>query len=155
MRDVPPPLAGAASGVLATTRQLGTVIGAAAVGLVLQNRLASEVTEQAAARAGELPAEAQTGFIDSVTAAVDRGLDVGAGQSGGIAQPPGLSADAVRETARVTQDVFGAGFTTAATWALVLTAIVQLVGVLLALGLPGRAKKIVEQPLARKETVHG
>ncbi|MBP2327151.1 EmrB/QacA subfamily drug resistance transporter [Kibdelosporangium banguiense] len=144
MRDVPPPLAGAASGVLATTRQLGTVLGAAAVGLLLQNRLASEVTEQAAQRLGDLPPEAQAGFQDNIAAAVDRGLDVGVGQSGGIPLPPGLSEQAAQETARVTQDVFGSAFTTAATWALVLTAAVQVAGMLLALLLPGRAKPPAE-----------
>ncbi|GAB3444299.1 MFS transporter [Actinophytocola sediminis] len=136
MRDVPPELAGAASGVLATTRQLGTVLGAAVVGLLLQNRLASAVTDQAGQRLDEVPPEARDGFQDSVAAAVDRGLDVGTGQSGGIAPPPGLTEQAAEQTARVTQDVFASGFTTAATVALVLTAAVQLAGMVLALWLP-------------------
>ncbi|TCO59780.1 MFS transporter [Actinocrispum wychmicini] len=147
MRDVPQQLAGAASGVLATTRQIGTVLGAAVTGALLQSRLAVEVTDQAAQRLGDVPPEARTGFQNSIATAVDRGLDVGAGQSGGIAAPGGLSDQATRATARVTQEVFGAGFTTAATWALVLTGLVQVVGALLALGLPGRAKATARQPV--------
>ncbi len=41
MREVEPVMAGAASGVLNTSRQLGSAIGAAAIGAVLQNRLAA------------------------------------------------------------------------------------------------------------------
>src|SRR5205085_4098946 len=41
MRNIEPRLAGAAAGVLNTTRQLGGVVGSAGVGAVLQNRLAT------------------------------------------------------------------------------------------------------------------
>lgn len=47
MREVPLPLMGASSGVYNTTRQLGSVLGSAAIGAVLQWRIAS--TEMAAA----------------------------------------------------------------------------------------------------------
>lgn len=43
MRHVPPHLAGAASGVNNTVRQIGSVVGAAAVGALLQGRLAAEL----------------------------------------------------------------------------------------------------------------
>uniref|UniRef100_A0AAU1LN82 DHA2 family efflux MFS transporter permease subunit n=1 Tax=Streptomyces sp. NBC_00148 TaxID=2903626 RepID=A0AAU1LN82_9ACTN len=43
MRNVPRHLAGAASGVNNTVRQIGSVIGAAAVGALLQGRLAAEL----------------------------------------------------------------------------------------------------------------
>jgi EmrB/QacA subfamily drug resistance transporter len=55
MYGVEPRLAGAASGVLNTIRQIGTVVGSAAVGAVLQNRLAVTLHDQAAGRAGALP----------------------------------------------------------------------------------------------------
>jgi EmrB/QacA subfamily drug resistance transporter len=45
MSQVPQRLAGAASGVLGTTRQIGSVIGTAAVGALLQNRLAAALTD--------------------------------------------------------------------------------------------------------------
>ena len=47
MRDVDPRMAGAASGVLNTVRQVGSVIGTAAVGALLQNRLVASLTSQA------------------------------------------------------------------------------------------------------------
>ncbi|MER7466166.1 DHA2 family efflux MFS transporter permease subunit [Streptomyces sp. NPDC097981] len=43
MRNIPPHLAGAASGVNNTVRQIGSVVGAAAVGALLQGRLAAEL----------------------------------------------------------------------------------------------------------------
>ena len=47
MRDIGTPVAGAASGLLNTNRQVGSVIGAAAVGALLQNRLAVALPSQA------------------------------------------------------------------------------------------------------------
>lgn len=47
MRGVEPRLAGAASGVNNTVRQIGSVIGAAAVGALLQGRLAAELARGA------------------------------------------------------------------------------------------------------------
>ena len=55
MRNIDPQLAGAASGVLNTVRQVGLVIGTAAVGALLQNRLVSSMTSQATARSAALP----------------------------------------------------------------------------------------------------
>ena len=57
MRNIDPRMAGAASGVLNTVRQVGLVIGTAAVGALLQNRLVSSMTSQAATRAAALPAQ--------------------------------------------------------------------------------------------------
>ncbi|HET6548010.1 MAG TPA: DHA2 family efflux MFS transporter permease subunit, partial [Solirubrobacter sp.] len=50
MGEVPPSLAGAASGVLNTTRQLGSVFGGAAVGALLQHELAADLHDEATAR---------------------------------------------------------------------------------------------------------
>ncbi|RSS80838.1 DHA2 family efflux MFS transporter permease subunit [Streptomyces sp. WAC06614] len=48
MRNVPPRLAGAASGVNNTIRQIGSVVGAATVGALLQGKLAAELATGAA-----------------------------------------------------------------------------------------------------------
>lgn len=50
MGDVPPALAGAASGVLTTTRQLGTLLGAAVTGAIIQAGIAGEISAGQALR---------------------------------------------------------------------------------------------------------
>jgi EmrB/QacA subfamily drug resistance transporter len=80
MRSISPRMAGAASGVFNTTRQIGTVIGTAGVGALLQNRLLASLTSQAATRAASLPAAARDKIISGMQSAVKGGLEVGSGQ---------------------------------------------------------------------------
>ncbi len=56
MRGVEPEVAGAASGVMNTVRQLGSVVGSAAVGALLQNRIAAALRGEAARHPGGLTA---------------------------------------------------------------------------------------------------
>ena len=63
MRDISPQLAGAASGVMNTTRQVGSVIGSAAVGALLESRMVVTLTAQATKQAAVLPAQARGPFI--------------------------------------------------------------------------------------------
>ncbi len=59
MRGVNPEVAGAASGVMNTVRQLGSVVGSAAVGALLQNRIAAALHGQAVRHPGGIPAPAR------------------------------------------------------------------------------------------------
>ena len=92
MRNVQPQLAGAASGVLNTVRQVGLVIGTAAVGALLQNRLVSEMASQAETRSAALPARVRGRFITEIQGSASNGIQVGASQNGGIARQAGLPA---------------------------------------------------------------
>ncbi len=74
MRNISPMMAGAASGVFNTTRQVGTVIGTAGVGALLQNRLIAGFTSQIHRRAGNLPAAAQHAILAKFQAAAKSGL---------------------------------------------------------------------------------
>jgi EmrB/QacA subfamily drug resistance transporter len=80
MRDIEPPVAGAASGLLNTDRQVGSVIGAAAVGALLQNRLAVALPSQARRRSAGLPPPIRDKLVAGITRAADSGA-VGSGQS--------------------------------------------------------------------------
>jgi EmrB/QacA subfamily drug resistance transporter len=117
MNGVPPRLAGAGSGLLNTSRQLGSVLGGAVIGAVLQSRLAAELRDGAGARAGELPPGERARFVDAFHGS--GGLEVGAGQTG--AQ---LGAGAPADVVRLAVDVFRHAFVDALRPTLGLAAIV-------------------------------
>lgn len=111
MRNVAPPVAGAASGVLNTARQLGSVLGSAVVGAVLQARLSDALHDEAQARAGALPEEFRRRFVEGFASAAHGGLEVGAGQSGAeVPLPPGVPDEVVRQVGELAHDVFTHGY---------------------------------------------
>ena len=77
MRDIEPRMAGAASGVLNTIRQVGLVIGTAAVGALLQNRLVSAMAAQAASRSAALPPQVRGQFVAGIDNSAKNGIQVG------------------------------------------------------------------------------
>jgi MFS family permease len=114
MRNVDPRMAGAASGVNNTIRQIGSVIGTAAMGAVLQNRLSTSLPHEAAAHAGQVPAAARGPFVESFRNAAKGGLEVGAGQSGAAQNlPKNLPANVADQIATVAKEVFARGYVTA------------------------------------------
>jgi EmrB/QacA subfamily drug resistance transporter len=112
MRSVKPQFAGAASGMLNTTRQVGSVIGTAAVGALLENRLT--VTLPAAVRAHDavLPPTARTQLITGFTKAARSGSAVGTGNNS-IKLPPGTPPSIVAEIGRVAREAFSFGYVSA------------------------------------------
>ncbi|MFE6690441.1 MFS transporter [Streptomyces sp. NPDC057743] len=88
MYHVEPAMAGAASGVLNTIRQIGTVLGSAAVGAVLQNRLAGSLHDEAARRAAGLPTDVRSQFLAGFHNATASGQELGVGRNAAMAPPP-------------------------------------------------------------------
>jgi hypothetical protein len=76
-------MAGAASGVFNTTRQVGTVIGTAGVGALLQNRLVAGFTSQVQQRASHLPAADRNKLLAGFQAAAKSGLAGGPNRHAG------------------------------------------------------------------------
>jgi len=110
MRDIRPQQAGAASGVIQTTRQLGAAFGAAGVGAVLQNRLAVSLHDQAVSAATQLPPALQSRFVDGFSNAAKTGFQVGRGQTGGIQLPANLPPEVATQLQHMVRDVFAQGY---------------------------------------------
>jgi EmrB/QacA subfamily drug resistance transporter len=114
MRNIRPQLAGAASGVLNTTRQVGGAIGSAVVGAVLQNRLAVSLHDQAVSYSAQLPSQVPQAvrqkFVDGFSNAVKSGLAVGHSSSSSAGQVSGAPPQVAAEIARISHDVFAYGF---------------------------------------------
>ncbi|GAA2162378.1 DHA2 family efflux MFS transporter permease subunit [Actinomadura napierensis] len=137
-RHVPPHLAGAASGVNNTVRQIGSVLGSAAVGAVLQNQLASSLKDEAATRAAALPPDVRPGFVKGFAGAAKGGLEVGAGQTGTQQKlPPGVPANVVHRVQEVAGQVFTHGFVHALKPTMVLPIVVVLASAAACLGVKG------------------
>jgi len=137
MRDVDPRMAGAASGVLNTTRQVGSVIGTAAVGALLQNRLVSSLTSQAAAAAAALPPAARGPFVSGFREAASSGLIGGA--PSGSAAPAGTSPTLAAQLRRLGAEVFARGYVHAMQWTMVLPITVVALAAASCLLLKGQA----------------
>ncbi len=130
MREVQPIMAGAASGLLNTSRQLGSAIGGAVVaGAVLQNQLTSALNERAVAVAPQLPVQSRQAFINGFAAAVKGGLQVGRGQSG-VQLSASLPTPEVQLVQRLIHDVFVNGYVSAMRPTLAVPAAVLLFGAL-------------------------
>jgi EmrB/QacA subfamily drug resistance transporter len=153
MRNIQPQMAGAASGVLNTVRQVGLVIGTAAVGALLQNRLVSTMTSQAKTRAAALPPQVRGHFIHEIQNSASNGVQVGAGQNGGLAKQSGLPAHLAAEVARIGQDVFTFGYVEAMRTTMLLPVVLLGVGAVSCLLLRERTRRPSAPPQPATEAV--
>jgi EmrB/QacA subfamily drug resistance transporter len=153
MRNVRPQVAGAASGVLNTVRQLGGVIGSAAVGAVLQNRLATQLHDQAVARAGQVPAPFRQQFVSGFSSAASTGFQVGRGETGGARLPAGIPATFLNQVQQLFHDVFTTAYTNAVRPTLGLSIAVLLVGALSCMLIERRARAAQRAQAAEQQAV--
>jgi MFS family permease len=137
MQRVNPRLAGAASGLLNTTRQLGGAFGSAVVGAILQTRLANELVSQAQAQAGGLPPAFRLTFVQGFAKAAGGVLEVGRGQSG-VPLPAGIPAAEATQVQQLAHEVFAQAFINAMRPSLAVPIGVLLFGAVLTTAIIGR-----------------
>ena len=152
MRNIEPRLAGAASGVFNTTRQVGGAVGSAVVGAVLQNQLVVRLHDQAVARAGSLPAAFQERFVAAFSGVGSHGLDVGRGQTGSSFHPTQpLPPQLAHQLAQLGHDVFVNGYLDAMRPTLIVPVIALAVGAASCLLIQRRARAGRAAAASRRE----
>jgi EmrB/QacA subfamily drug resistance transporter len=109
MRNISPRMAGAASGVLNTTRQVGAAVGSAVVGALLQNRLAVTLHDQAVSHAAALPSAYRAQFIAAFSSVAANGFQIGTGQNG-AKLPSGLPPAVAQQITSLAHEVFVSGY---------------------------------------------
>src|SRR5882672_851510 len=119
MRNISPRMAGAASGVLNTTRQVGAAVGSAIVGALLQNRLAITLHDQAVSHASALPAAYRDQFVKAFSSVASNGFQIGTGQNG-AKLPAGLPPAVQQQLTALAHDVFVSAYIDAMKQTLVL-----------------------------------
>lgn len=144
MRNISPRMAGAASGVLNTTRQVGAAIGSAVVGALLQNHLATALHDQAVAHAAALPAAYRDQFVAAFSSVAANGFEIGTGQNG-AKLPAGLPPAVAQQLSSLAHDVFVTAYIDALKPTLVVPIAVLALTALSALLIKRRQRPAVEQ----------
>lgn len=134
MATAPPDRVGNASGVLSTMRQVGSLLGIAILGAVLQNQIVSNVRDGLEAVPG-IPAQARAAILSGVE---EGGMQLGAGSAAGL---PAAAQEAISK-------VFMVWFTDAINTTFIVGVVFALVGGVCALLLRKRA------PMAAREVGH-
>ena len=119
-------LVGSASGIFNTARQVGGVLGGAAVGVLLEARTSASMAVRADEAAATLPPELRQRFADQL-----------AGEAGEFGGVPGIPTDLPLQARELVAQVTGAALTDAVKAAFLLPAGVLLLGVVCAVSLRG------------------
>jgi EmrB/QacA subfamily drug resistance transporter len=138
MRDMDPEAAGAASGALNTARQVGSALGSAVVGALLQNQLVAAMRVRAVTLSKQLPSEFRQRFIDVITKAGRAGLGLGNGRSGASQITHGLPLQLVRQVEQAAHEVLVHAYVVAMRPTLDVLAVALLIGVLTSLAIDRR-----------------
>jgi EmrB/QacA subfamily drug resistance transporter len=152
MRNISPGVAGSASAVLNTIRQLGAAVGSAVVGALLQNRLATTLHDQAVAQSGVLPAGFRSQFVAAFSNVSSKGFEIGTGQTG-ASLPAGIPPAVAQQLATLAHNVFVAAYIDAMKQTFVLSIAVLLLTALSTLLIRRRSRVSAVAAPAEEEKV--
>jgi len=139
MARVPMDEVGSASGVFNISRQVGSVLGSAASGLLLQVGIAVAVPVAARDYAEKLPIQYREQFVD----AISRAANTASQFSGtGPQVPSDVSPSVAEHVRKIATEVYQLGFTNAAKATLVLPIVVLVLGMISAAGLREPADRL-------------
>lgn len=127
MASVEPRLAGTASGIFNTSRQVGGVLGSAAIGVLLQARISASIADEATKAAAQLPEQYRARFVEGIARVAASTGEFGSG--GGSSSIPGLPADVAAQAGRLATTAVHNGLTDAARVTMILPMVVLLLGV--------------------------
>ncbi|KAA2251238.1 DHA2 family efflux MFS transporter permease subunit [Solihabitans fulvus] len=151
MSDVQPQLMGGASGIFNTSRQIGGVLGSAAIGVLLQARLTVSMPAAASDAAQALPENLRKPFVDGFTNSAASAGEFG--PSGGPQLPPGVPQQVAEQLRHTATTAFHQGFTDAAKVTLLMPAVVLVLGAVACIGMRGRSKQSDAAPSPRPTVV--
>lgn len=130
MGSVEPRLAGTASGIFNTSRQVGGVLGSAAIGVMLQAQVSSSIADEATKAASQLPEQYRAPFAEGIARAAASTGEFGS--AGGPSPMPGLPAEVAAQAGRLATEAVHSGLTDAARVTMLLPMGVLLLGVIAA-----------------------
>jgi hypothetical protein len=131
MGSVEPRLAGTASGIFNTSRQVGGVLGSAAIGVMLQAQVSSSIADEATKAASQLPEQYRAPFAEGIAKAAASTGEFGSA-GGGPSPMPGLPAEVAAQAGRLATEAVHSGLTDAARVTMLLPMGVLLLGVIAA-----------------------
>jgi len=127
--------AGAGAGAFNTNRQIGGVVGSAAIIALFTSRLGIEIPKAAASAAQSLPEAMRQPFVQAF-AHVDQDALAG-GSSGAFSVPEGVPADAAQQFTDAAMQAVHSGLAVAVSQTMLLTVVVLAIGLLSALAMKG------------------
>src|SRR5438552_3302826 len=144
MRNISPRVAGSASAVLNTIRQLGAAIGSAVVGAMLQNQLATTLHDQAVSHASSLPAAFRNQFVAAFSNVSSKGFEIGAGESG-TRLPSNLPPSVAHQLAVIAHEVFVSAYIDAMKATFILPILLLVLTSMTTLLVKRRPRAVVQQ----------
>ncbi|MCL5959292.1 MAG: DHA2 family efflux MFS transporter permease subunit [Chloroflexi bacterium] len=154
LRNVEPAMAGAASGVFNTTRQVGAAIGSAAIGALLSNQLSTALHSEAVNYSVQLPELFRQRFVDALSTVAQNGLEVGRTQNVGTQLPASIPPQFKEQLIGLFQEVFNHAYVDALHATVWLPVAVLLVGACTCL-LIEKLKKVSTVQALNRDTSEG